>query len=190
MLKSELRKIYLAKQRQLSFEEHLEKSERIAKLFFSSVDLSLVNFLHCFVPIVSNREVDTWLIFQKLWQVFPQVATLVSRVDYEKMTLENVRFSSETKLVFNRWRIPEPSDGEIIETAKIDIVLVPLLAFDKKGFRAGYGKGFYDKLLKTCRPDCRKIGLSYFEPIEKISDVHDFDVPLDFCVTPERAVSF
>ncbi|MDQ3180555.1 MAG: 5-formyltetrahydrofolate cyclo-ligase, partial [Acidobacteriota bacterium] len=76
--------------------------------------------------------------------------------------------------------------NELIETEKIDIVLVPLLCFDRKGFRVGYGKGFYDRFLKNCRTDCLKIGLSYFAPIKEISDVQDFDVRLDFSITPEE----
>ena len=62
----------------------------------------------------------------------------------------------------------------------IDMVLVPGLCFDGDGHRVGYGKGFYDRFLKTCRPDCIKIGLSYFEPVESIDDVHEGDVRLDF----------
>ena len=70
------------------------------------------------------------------------------------------------------------------------MVLVPLLAFDSKGYRVGYGKGFYDRFLKQCRNDCVKIGLSYFEPIDAINDAGEFDVPLDFCITPQKAYVF
>jgi 5-formyltetrahydrofolate cyclo-ligase len=58
--------------------------------------------------------------------------------------------------------------------------------FDRRGFRVGYGKGFYDKFLSECRADCLKIGLSYFEPIDEISDAQNFDVRLDCCITPKE----
>ena len=74
--------------------------------------------------------------------------------------------------------------------AEIDLVFVPLLAFDKKGFRVGYGKGFYDKWLAGCRPDCIKVGFSYFEPVESIDDRHEFDVPLNLCITPHNVYVF
>jgi len=69
-------------------------------------------------------------------------------------------------------------------------VLVPLLSFDKKGFRVGYGKGFYDRFLMQCKSDCIKIGLSYFDPIDVIDDADEFDVPLDFCITPQKVYVF
>jgi 5-formyltetrahydrofolate cyclo-ligase len=72
----------------------------------------------------------------------------------------------------------------------IDVVFVPLLAYDKLGNRVGYGKGFYDKFLNQCKPDVLKIGLSFFEPEELIEDVFENDVKLDFCVTSEKVICF
>jgi 5-formyltetrahydrofolate cyclo-ligase len=74
----------------------------------------------------------------------------------------------------------------LIEIEKIDAIIVPLLCFDARGFRVGYGKGFYDKFLSECRTDCLKIGFSYFAPVAEISDAQDFDVKLDYCITPEE----
>ena len=67
---------------------------------------------------------------------------------------------------------------------------MPLLAFDKKGHRVGYGKGFYDKFLSECKPETIKIGLSFFEAEEMIADVFEADVKLDYCVTPEKIYEF
>ena len=86
--------------------------------------------------------------------------------------------------------IPEPKQGIPTPTDKIALVIVPLLAFDKSGARVGYGKGFYDKFLKGCRPDCKKIGLSFFEPIEQISDTNEFDINLTHCITPNKLYQF
>ena len=102
------------------------------------------------------------------------------------MTLENLRFSFDTELVKNRWHILEPTTSELVEIEKLDAVLAPLLCFDRKGFRVGYGKGFYDKFLNECRKDCLKIGLSFFPPVAQISDAQSFDVKLDFCITPQE----
>lgn len=186
MNKSELRKIYLEKQKGLSDAERNGKSRRIADLFFESFDLKKVRFLHIFLPIEKNWEVETALIYNRVWRDFSQTQLIVSRVNFQSMTLENLSFAPETKLVKNRWHILEPTESELIEIEKIDAVLVPLLCFDFRGFRVGYGKGFYDKFLSECRADCLKIGLSYFAPIEEISDAQSFDVRLDYCITPEK----
>ncbi len=188
MTKSALRKIYLAKQKSLSDTEREEKSRQIAARFFEKFDLANVKFLHVFLSIEKNNEIETSFIFKRLWNDFPQMTTVVSRVDFETMTLENLRFNLDTKLVKNRWHISEPTTSELVEIERLDAVLIPLLCFDKKGFRVGYGKGFYDKFLSECRKDCLKIGLSFFPPIAEISDAQDFDIKLDFCITPEKVM--
>jgi len=186
MIKSELRKIYLEKQKSLSDVERNEKSLKLANRFFENFNLADISFLHVFLPIEKNREIETFLIYKRLWQNFPEITTIASRVNFQLMTLENLKFTKDTKLVRNRWHIFEPMEEELIEIEKIDAVLVPLLCFDERGFRVGYGKGFYDKFLSECRTDCLKIGLSYFAPTAEITDAADFDVRMDFCLTPEK----
>jgi len=190
MIKSEFRKVYLARRKNLSSEEKHEKSERITNLFFQNFDMSKVDFLHCFLPIERRNEINTKLIFQRIWSEFQKIETLVPRVNFKTDELENIKFTPATKLVKNSLGIDEPVDNVLVESGKIDAVIVPLLCFDTRGFRVGYGKGYYDKFLKICRADCLKIGLSYFEPIAEITDVQDFDVKLDFCVTPKKIVNF
>ena len=190
MTKAELRRLYLEKQKSISDVERNEKSAKIADRFFESFDLAKINFLHGFLPIENKREIDTRLFFERLWKHFPQITTAVSRVDFATLTLATKRLTSCTKLVENKWGIPEPEEGEIVETTSLDAVLVPLLCCAESGFRVGYGKGFYDRFLIKCRPNCLKIGLSYFAPVSEISDVQNFDVRLDFCVTPIKIYQF
>ncbi len=189
MIKSELRKIYLAKQKSFSVDERETKSLEIADGFFENFNLEDIRFLHVFLPIEKNREIKTAFIYKRLWRDFPKIETIVSRVDFQTMTLENLKFNAATKLVKNKWHISEPTETDLFEIEKIDAVLVPLLCFDRRGFRVGYGKGFYDKFLKECRTDCLKMGLSYFAPIKELSDAQEFDVKLDFCITPEEIFS-
>ncbi len=90
------------------------------------------------------------------------------------------------ELMHNDYGIEEPSGGNKVMENEIDLILVPLLAFDKYGFRVGYGKGYYDKFLFQCRKDSIKIGLSYFDPVDEIEDINSFDIPLNYCVTPRK----
>jgi len=190
MTKSELRKIYLEKQKSLSDWERNEKSLRIADEFFGNFSLESIRFLHVFLAIEKNREIETSFIYERLWQDFPQITTLASRVDFQTMTLENLKFTCDTKLVSNKWQILEPATSDAIEIEEIDQVLVPLLCLDEGGFRVGSGLGFYVSFLEKCRKDCLKIGLSYFVPTAEISDAQNFDVRLDYCVTPKKIWKF
>ena len=104
--------------------------------------------------------------------------------------MEAVVVDDDTNYQLNKYNIAEPVDGTIIVPEAIDMVLTPLLAFDANGYRVGYGKGYYDKFLAMCRPDVLKVGFSYFDPIDRIADVDEFDVPLDICITPNQTYEF
>src|SRR5690606_28389472 len=112
--------------------------------------------------------------------------------DFEQFTMQATLATPDTPFIKNRYGTPEPAGAEaiIIPPVDIDLVIVPLFCFDKKGYRVGYGKGFYDKFLQDTRADVIKVGLSYYDPIDKIQDLNEFDVPLDYCITPERMYEF
>lgn len=190
MKKAELRKAFLEKQKNLSPQERREKTEQVIRRLFENFDFSDKRFVNCFVTLEKNNELDTFEIFQKIWREFPNVTTCAPRINFEMNALENVAATPVTKYVQNKWGIFEPEGDEFIEAEKLDVVLVPLIAFDERGFRCGYGKGFYDKFLGKCRADCEKIGLSLFAPVKEIVDVESWDVRLDYCVTPEQVRHF
>jgi 5-formyltetrahydrofolate cyclo-ligase len=97
----------------------------------------------------------------------------------------------ESKLfIKNKFNILEPLDGDVIPPELLDIVFVPLLAFDRNGYRVGYGRGFYDRYLPACKPEVLKIGFSFFEAVDKVEDINEFDVPLNLCITPTCIYEF
>lgn len=186
MNKTALRATYLAKRRSLSAAENVKLSRQIADRFFTDFDLKATETLHCFISIPKFNEIDTSLIFSKLWSDSPHIRTVAPRVDRKNDRLENVLFSHDSEMVENAWGIREPAGEEMVEPEKTDLVIVPLLCFEKGGYRVGYGKGYYDRFLAKCRPGCIKVGLSFFPPVDQIDGIHDGDVPLDYCVTPEK----
>lgn len=183
MFKKELRKIFLEKRSILSLKEYAELNELLFQNFFLSLDLRKIRILHCFIPIEKKKEINSWLIINRLQQEYPHISIVVPRVNEFTASLDNYIFKDISQLKQNNWGILEPQQGETVSPDKLDIVLVPLLAFDKRGNRVGYGKGFYDKLLSQCRTNCQKVGLSLFEPVDEISDVNEFDFPLTSAIT-------
>ena len=109
---------------------------------------------------------------------------------HEKNNLHHYLLTDSTLFTKNSWGIPEPLEGILINEQQLDVVFVPLLAFDKAGNRVGYGGGFYDVFLKNCRKDVVKVGLSLFEPVEKIDGINEYDIPLNYCVTPTNTYEF
>ncbi len=81
--------------------------------------------------------------------------------------------------------IKEP-EGESLPPEEIDVVIVPGVAFDKKGHRLGYGKGYYDRFLS--KTNASKIGLAYDFQIVDNLPAEEHDIPLDFIITPTQII--
>jgi 5-formyltetrahydrofolate cyclo-ligase len=85
-------------------------------------------------------------------------------------------------------REPRP-DAPRVAFADVDLVLVPGVAFDERGFRLGYGGGYYDRLLPQLRNDCLRIGLAYDEQVVELLPTEEHDVEMDLVVTPTRTIT-
>ncbi|HYF70511.1 MAG TPA: 5-formyltetrahydrofolate cyclo-ligase [Ohtaekwangia sp.] len=192
MLKSECRKVFHQLRLALSDTDHQEKSLAISDRFFNSVNLRAAKMLHTFLSIPRNKEPDTWIIIRRIQKEFPDIQLVVPRIISQTNTFENFYLENSNDLIPNKWGIPEPvADTEKkVSMPEIDMVLVPLLTFDLYGHRVGYGKGFYDTFLKQCTPATKRIGLSLFDPVDKIEDAGEHDVPLHYCITPDQVYSF
>jgi 5-formyltetrahydrofolate cyclo-ligase len=189
MTKAEIRKIYLQKRIALQEAEFGQLNQQLCDHFFSSIDLSAISVLHTFIPIEKQKEVDTWMIIDRVRREHPNVRIAIPRINNQTSSIESFYFEGREQLEKNTWGILEPKQGVPVPVEKIDIVLVPMLAFDTYGNRVGYGRGFYDKFLATCRDSCKKIGLSFFPPVDSIEGLGSYDLPVDLAITPQGALS-
>ncbi|MDI1254891.1 MAG: 5-formyltetrahydrofolate cyclo-ligase [Flavobacterium sp.] len=146
------------------------------------------SYFHIFLPIMEQKEVDTAFLLHLLSGKDKEI--VVSKSNFENRSMTHFLLTDNTKFRKNEYNISEPINGLEVPTTKIDVVFVPLLAFDKNGHRVGYGKGFYDKFLSECRRETIKIGLSFYEAADLIEDVFGDDVQLDYCLTPESVYDF
>ena len=187
MNKKELRVKYKKLREQFSFEEIEEKSLIIANKLLQ-LDIWNKTYFHLFITIQEQKEVHTEFILQILAGKDKEI--VVSKSNFETREMTNFLLTDNTKFQKNQYNIFEPVDGIEVPNTKIEVVFIPLLAYDKKGNRVGFGKGFYDIFLSKCNPDVIKIGLSFFEPEEKIEDISTTDIRLDYCITPTEINSF
>jgi 5-formyltetrahydrofolate cyclo-ligase len=157
---------------------------------FKKIDLTTVKCIHLYLPIIAQNECNTYPIIEYIQKNHPQINIALPKANFENGHMEALLFNVGTPLVKNNLGIAEPIDGEIIDPKAIDMIICPLLAFDLKGNRVGYGKGFYDRFLKKCKADVIKLGISYFEPVESILDFNEFDLPLSSCITPTQNYFF
>lgn len=186
--KKTLRAQYLDRRLSLSIQEYDAMNVRLCSNFFSSLDLNEVKTVHVFLPILKKKEPNTWLIIDRLQADYPHIKISIPKMA-DDHRLINYYFESKDQVRENHWHIPEPAFGELTSTKDIDLIIVPLLVFDKTGHRLGYGKGFYDRFLASCRAGSQKVGLSFFEPTDTIES-EATDIPLTGVITPERAYYF
>ena len=145
-------------------------------------------FYHIFLSIIEHKEVNTDYLLNILSGKDKHI--VISKSNFTTREMSHVLLTDNTKIKKNKWHIPEPINGIPIASQHIDVVFVPLLAFDLNGHRVGYGKGFYDRFLKNCKADTLKIGVSFFEAETQISDILESDITLDYCITPEKIYRF
>ena len=182
MKKKELRKIYKQKRKKLSTVEVESFQESIYQQIFE-FDFLSINTIHVFLSIERLLEINTNPIIDFL--LLKNKTIVVSVSDFSSNTLTHYLFDRNTKLKESSFGIPEPINGIEIDPKEIDLVFVPLLISDKKKYRVGYGKGFYDRFLAECRTDVKTIGLNFFKPIDEIEDPNEFDIPLHQVIYPK-----
>lgn len=186
MIKAEIRASATLQRKGLS-DEQVEAYSRQLLGYFTAFDFSAVKTIHIFLPIAKKKEPDTFLFIDWLALHHPEIRIIVPKADFDTALMSNYVYKGKEGLIRNLYNILEPEKGEI-HTGDVDIVLVPMLAFDLKGYRVGYGKGFYDRFLQGI--NTLKVGLSFFDPVERIDDVKAHDIPLDQCITPHRVFIF
>lgn len=188
MEKARLRKIYKEKRQTLSAEDYSSFNVGINQLLIEFFSVHRVNCIHLFLPIRKNKEIDLKQFW--LWCWSQNIKTVVPVTDFRTNNLKTALFSSDTVLLEQNMGIPEPTEPVFIDANEIGAVIVPLLAFDSKGYRVGYGGGFYDRFFEKLTKDVTKVGVSFFSPIDEVLDKNEFDIPVNICVTPSEKFEF
>lgn len=187
MNKAALRKKYKKLRLELSEEKIEELSLDIANNLLQ-LPVWEKEFYHLFLSIAEQKEIATEYILHILQGKDKNI--VLSKTNIQEHKLDHFLLTDNSIIRKNQWNIPEPEGGIAIAPQQLDVVFVPLLAFDEQGHRIGYGKGFYDAFLSECKPDVLKIGLSFFKAEPEFKEIFNSDVPLDYCVTPNKIYSF
>jgi len=185
MQKKEIRAAFRQKRSDLTHQA-VTRMEDLLLIRAQQAGLPPVTMLMGYMADVSRNEPDPTNIMRWLRFMSPGMMEVMPRIHHSNGDMDAVIFEEGQTLILNPFGIAEPAGGEVVDPEEIDLIFIPMLAFDQQGYRVGYGKGYYDRFLSRCRRDCLKVGLSFFEPIEMIEDVHAGDVRLDLCITPEQ----
>ncbi len=185
--KSHIRKSVLINRKKLSNELVELRSKEVCDRAASFIEEAGFRQIHCFLPIVKNKEVNTWPLIKLL--TLSQKEVVVSATDFETEKMTHFLYYESLKFEDDAFGIPTPVSIDNIALDRVDAVLIPLLAADKKGNRVGYGKGYYDRLLLEMPQNVKKIGLSLSPSFDLFIFVEPQDVPLDYLITPFELIN-
>lgn len=166
--KRTLRLGLLGKKLRLSRQEVEDLSDKVIKKLISHIDWKNIHNIHAYIPIEANNELDTWPLIKFIQQNHQDIEIYLPKLD------GFARYNADSRIEENRLGIPEPLEKTLNNNMKFDLVIVPAIGFDRRGFRLGYGAGYYDKFL--AKHKCRQvIGLAYsFSEVDKIpEEPHD-----------------
>lgn len=189
MIKNTVRKEFLQRRMNI-LEEDLQQQTTLIAFNFKKVILPAVRYLLSYNALVSRREFDVSVCEDILKEQNPVMRVAWPKIHVDMLDMEAGLVEKDGLFIKNKFNILEPISGDIVPPDQLDIIFVPLIAFDVRGYRVGYGKGYYDRYLVQCRQDAIKIGFSFFDAVEYIEDIDEFDVPLNFCITPRRIYEF
>ena len=189
MTKKEARKIFSEKRSGLTVGEK-NRFDALILIHFQQLTLPDLFYVHTYLAMKENNEIETDHLLHFLKFRNPELKIVIPKMDHTMNELRHIEYDEGVEIMKNKWGIHEPLNGNPVNEKQLDLILVPLLAFDQKGYRVGYGKGLYDKFLIKCRPETVKVGLSYFDAIDSINDSEHFDIPLNYCITPHRIYEF
>ena len=189
MYKNNIRTYMLNKRYEYTSDNIQKKSLLIKKILFKNFDFNKINIIHTFLPILQKNEINTKIIISTILQNYKHCKILIPKINFKNKTLDHYYYKDNKHLLQNKYGIDEPYNcKKYKQEQNINIILVPLLAFDKNGHRVGYGGGYYDKFMINYSKSI-KIGLSLERPIQ-IIDINNRDVKLNFCITPKNLYKF
>ncbi len=184
--KSKVRKGILFNRRLLHHEDFEQRNTLLIQNLVSFILKKEVKSVHCFLPIERNNEPNTWPLIKHLSSHGLKV--VVSATNFEEETMSHYWYNDHLHFVQDRFDIPTPTNGDLADVEAIDLVVIPLLAADKTGNRIGYGRGYYDRMLKEMPGSVLKMGVSLGPLFDHFTFAEDHDISLDYVITPFETV--
>ena len=168
----------IAKRRSMPAGERRKANHAIAKILLARVEWKKANTICLYVSL--PEEVDTGSLFGQ------KKSFVVPRVSDKDLILHQIQ--SPDDLIKGRFDIFEPKKScPVVNVSVVDLFIVPGIAFDRKGYRLGWGKGYYDRLLAGV--SATKIGLAYsFQIVSRLPHKR-YDIPMDIVITEHETLS-
>lgn len=185
MDKTQLRRHYRESRQNIVTDYRLNAAETAAQLFLKHSIFQDNTRFAAYIAVMN--ELDVYPILKAIWanNKFSYLPVLLP--SYE---LSFAAYKSGDELKPNRYHIPEPAASILIDKADLDVVLVPLVAFDRQGNRLGAGGGYYDRTFKNSPGNTKLIGVGFALQEAKQLPTDPWDVSLDGVLTEKELIMF
>jgi len=182
-MKEGLRKEIKEKRKKQTKEENREKSKEIKKKLFCLKEFKDAETILFYISYKS--EVFTHQMIKEAFKDKRVVVPISNKKNYS-LTLSELK--SWDDLEIGSYNIPEPKKVHINEISieNIGLIIVPGVAFDKRGNRLGHGKGYYDRLLN--KTNAKKIGLAFEFQLKDEIPIDKHDENVDIIITEKRII--
>lgn len=185
MDKKSLRKAMILKRKEMSDAERMEKSRKIQHNLFSLEDYKKSNFIFTFIS--TQEEVDTHNIIKDSISNGKRVGVPITVPEGRKLLVSEIYdFDKELEMGFYDILAPKKEFIREVPPSIVDLVIVPGLIFSRKGYRVGYGGGYYDRFLSNL--DVLKVGVCFHMQLQDEVPIDRYDIPVDIIVTDEEIV--
>lgn len=177
--------------RDISPEQQTQYASAAATLSISA--LHKLNVSKVALYLTNDGELDTKPLIEALWRAGIEVY-LPRLHPFSAGNLLFLRYTANTKLVQNSLKIWEPKLDitQMLLTHELDVVITPLVAFDKQGNRMGMGGGYYDRTLANWQQSGKPYPIGFSHDCQQVASLpcEDWDVPLPMIITPSTVFKF
>lgn len=182
--KKQLRAELLRQRSALNRDEFELYSKQVCNAVIESEEFNQAEVIHCYVPIISRNELNTFHILEESLSRGKKL--VVPRIKSGTTDLDHVWLKSPDVLKPNKWGVPEPESGGMVDLSELQLILVPVVGCDVHRNRIGYGKGFYDRFLAEVT--CPAFGLTFEQSVCPEIPIEQHDIKLDRIFTEKRII--
>lgn len=187
MDKNELRRKVLNKRKELSNRDIVCLSNKIIDLLINTTLYKNANYIMAYIDF--RNEVKTEKLIKKSLEIGKKIIIPISLTESRELLLSELK-DYDNELTTGAYGILEPKKEYIREVAPeiLDLIIVPGVVFDKRGYRIGYGGGYYDRFLLNINKSVPKVALAFnFQIVEKINE-EKHDIPVDYIITDKNII--
>ncbi|PAQ14826.1 5-formyltetrahydrofolate cyclo-ligase [Bacillaceae bacterium SAOS 7] len=136
------------------------------------------------VTVSQVPEVDTWALITRGWEEGKNIVVPKCDPSDRSMTYYHLTSFCELEMVYSGLYEPDPTQTNRVDAKTIDLLIVPGLAFDKKGYRLGFGGGYFDRFLEHF--EGKTVALLFSQQLLTEVPTETYDLPVQQLITEKE----